>query len=153
VLKRDGTNVVQGSDCSAQSGHWVSVYDGEDWDSASDLQIDHLVPLKEAWVSGAASWYVVCDPPPVLPLTYGLDYNRTTARRQSFANDLTRPQLIAVTGRVNQAKGDKDPAEWLPPLTTYHCTYARAWVTVKHYYGLTVNEEEFGALQSILDSC
>jgi len=59
VLKRDGTDVVQGSDCSAQSGTWFSEYDGETWTSASDLQIDHLVPLKEAWVSGAASWSVV----------------------------------------------------------------------------------------------
>ena len=79
--------------------------------------------------------------------------NRTTARRQALANDLTRPQLIAVTGRVNQSKGDKDPAEWMPPEGSYACTYVRAWVTVKHFYDLSVDEAEFTALEEILDSC
>jgi len=79
-------------------------------------------------------------------------FNRTTARRQAFANDLTRPQLIAVTGRVNQAKGDKDPAEWMPD-SSYACTYVRAWVTVKHYYDLSVDEAEYEALEEVLNSC
>ncbi|KAF9372238.1 hypothetical protein CPC16_002537, partial [Podila verticillata] len=91
VLKRDGTDVVTNSACAATSGHWVSPYDGAVWDNRSDLDIDHLVPLREAWVSGARLW--------------------TSAQREAFANDLTRPQLVAVTDRVNQAKGDKDPAE------------------------------------------
>ncbi|KAK1178848.1 HNH endonuclease family protein [Streptomyces sp. NBS 14/10] len=133
VLKRDGTNVQQDSSCAAVSGTWRSVYDNATWTAASDLDIDHLVPLAEAWDSGASGW--------------------TTARRQSFANDLTRPQLIAVTDNVNQAKGDKDPAEWLPPVTSYRCTYARAWVQVKQYYGLSVDSAEKSALSSILNGC
>lgn len=133
VLKRDGTNVQQDSSCAAVSGTWRSVYDNATWTAASDLDIDHLVPLAEAWDSGASGW--------------------TTARRQSFANDLTRPQLIAVTDNVNQAKGDKDPAEWLPPVTSYRCTYARAWVQVKYYYGLSVDSAEKSALSSILNGC
>ena len=47
-------------------------------------------------------------------------------KRQKLANDLNRPQLLAVTDNVNQAKGDKDPAKWLPPRTAYHCEYVRA---------------------------
>ncbi|MFD8384023.1 HNH endonuclease family protein [Streptomyces sp. NPDC059679] len=133
VLKRDGTNVQQDSSCAAVSGTWRSVYDNATWTAASDLDIDHLVPLAEAWDSGASRW--------------------TTARRQSFANDLTRPQLIAVTDNVNQAKGDQDPAEWLPPVTSYRCTYARAWVQVKYYYGLSVDSAEKSALSSILNGC
>ncbi|MGO4421345.1 HNH endonuclease family protein [Streptomyces sp. NPDC000941] len=133
VLKRDGTNVQQDSSCAAVSGTWHSVYDNATWTAASDLDIDHLVPLAEAWDSGASGW--------------------TTARRQSFANDLTRPQLIAVTDNVNQAKGDKDPAEWLPSVTSYRCTYARAWVQVKYYYGLSVDSAEKSALSSILNGC
>ncbi|MDW6063148.1 HNH endonuclease family protein [Streptomyces sp. FXJ1.4098] len=133
VLKRDGTNVQQDSSCAAVSGTWRSVYDNATWTAASDLDIDHLVPLAEAWDSGASGW--------------------TTARRQSFANDLTRPQLIAVTDNVNQAKGDQDPAEWLPPVTSYRCTYARAWVQVKYYYGLSVDSAEKSALSSILNGC
>ena len=95
----------QDSSCAATSGSWYSAYDGATWTAASDLDIDHVVPLAEAWDSGASGW--------------------TTAQRQAFANDLTRPQLIAVTDNVNQAKGDKDPAEWLPSVTSYRCTYAR----------------------------
>ncbi|MFJ1924165.1 MULTISPECIES: HNH endonuclease family protein [unclassified Streptomyces] len=133
VLKRDGTNVTQDSSCAAVSGSWYSEYDGATWTAAADLDIDHMVPLAEAWRSGASSW--------------------TTAQRQAYANDLTRPQLIAVTDNVNQSKGDKDPAKWLPSRAAYKCTYARAWVHVKHYYDLTVDAAEKTALQSVLNDC
>ncbi|MFE4689043.1 HNH endonuclease family protein [Streptomyces sp. NPDC056749] len=133
VLKRDGTGVVQDSSCAATSGSWYSEYDGATWTAASDLDIDHMVPLAEAWRSGASGW--------------------TTAQRQSFANDLTRPQLIAVTDNVNQSKSDQDPGEWLPSRAAYRCTYARAWVHVKHYYGLSVDSTEKSALQSVLNGC
>jgi len=133
VLKRDGVNVVTDSACASVSGSWYSEYDGATWTVASDLDIDHVVPLAEAWRSGASSW--------------------TTSRRQEFANDLTRPQLIAVTDNVNQAKGDQDPAEWMPPRTAYRCTYARMWVHVKYAYGLSVDSAEKSALQSVLNGC
>ena len=71
-------------------------YDGANWTAASDLDIDHVVPLKNAWISGAWAW--------------------TSSKRESFANDLADPQLIAVTDNVNQAKGDKSPDAWKPPL-------------------------------------
>ncbi|WP_431044669.1 HNH endonuclease family protein [Streptomyces sp. P1-3] len=133
VLKRDGTDVEQDSSCAAVSGSWYSPYDGDTWTVASDLDIDHVVPLAEAWRSGASSW--------------------TTAERQALANDLTHSQLIAVTDNVNQAKGDKDPAEWMPPLSSYHCMYARMWVSVKHTYDLTVDSAEKSALSSVLNGC
>ncbi|MEU2020722.1 HNH endonuclease family protein [Streptomyces sp. NPDC016469] len=133
VLKRDGTNVSQDSSCAATSGSWYSEYDGATWTVASDLDIDHMVPLAEAWRSGASSW--------------------TTAQRQAYANDLTRPQLIAVTDNVNQSKGDQDPASWMPPRAAYKCTYVRAWVHVKHYYKLSVDSAEKSALQSALSGC
>ncbi|KAG8695938.1 hypothetical protein FRC09_008849 [Ceratobasidium sp. 395] len=133
VLKRDGTNVVTDSSCAATSGTWISVYDGATWTAGSDVDIDHLVPLKEAWLSGARDW--------------------TTARREALANDLTRPQLLAVTDNVNESKGDRDPANWMPPLASYHCTYVRAWITVKHYYGLTIDSAEKTALTNYLSSC
>ncbi|ROV70330.1 HNH endonuclease family protein [Streptomyces globisporus] len=133
VLKRDGTNVQQDSSCAAVSGSWYSPYDGATWSAASDVDIDHMVPLAEAWRSGASGW--------------------TTAQRQSFANDLTRPQLIAVTDNVNQSKGDKDPAEWMPPRSSYKCIYVRAWVHVKKQYNLSVDSAEKSALQSALNGC
>ncbi len=133
VLKRDGVNVVQDSACAAVSGSWYSEYDGATWTAASDLDIDHVVPLAEAWRSGANSW--------------------TTSKRQQLANDLTRPQLIAVTDNVNQAKGDLDPGKWLPSRTAYRCTYARMWVNVKQYYGLSMDSGEKTALVNILNGC
>ncbi|WP_330457603.1 HNH endonuclease family protein [Streptomyces sp. NBC_00820] len=133
ILKRDGSNVVTDSACVSQSGSWYSPYDGATWSSPSDVDIDHLVPLAEAWDSGASQW--------------------TTAQRQAFANDVTRPQLLAVTDNVNQSKGDQDPATWMPALTSYRCTYVRAWVQVKYYYNLSVDSAEKSALQSDLAGC
>ncbi|MER6333863.1 HNH endonuclease family protein [Streptomyces sp. NPDC001034] len=133
ILKRDGSNVVTDSACTATSGSWYSPYDGATWTAASDVDIDHLVPLAEAWDSGASKW--------------------TTAQRQAFANDVTRPQLLAVTDNVNQSKGDQDPATWIPSRTAYVCTYVRAWVQVKYYYNLSVDPAEKTALQNDLASC
>ncbi len=70
---------------------WYSPYDGATWTAASDVDIDHMVPLAEAWASGAWAW--------------------TTSQRQTYANDLGGPELWAVTDSVSQSKGDKDPAE------------------------------------------
>ncbi|KAL4914664.1 hypothetical protein BDW62DRAFT_190061 [Aspergillus aurantiobrunneus] len=133
VLVRDGENVETGSGCSIDSGSWYSEYDGETWTQASDVDIDHVVPLSNAWNSGASEW--------------------TTDEREAFANDLDIPQLLAVTDNVNQAKGDAGPEEWLPSLTSYHCTYGKMWVTVKHTYELTVTEAEKSALQDLLATC
>ncbi|MGC4797159.1 HNH endonuclease family protein [Micromonospora saelicesensis] len=133
VLKRDGTSVVVDSACAATSGRWYSPYDGATWTAASDVDIDHVVPLAEAWRSGANSW--------------------TTSRRQSFANDLTRPQLIAVTDNVNQSKGDQDPSTWQPPLSSYRCTYSKMWISVKYNWSLTLQTSEKSALQTMLNTC
>ncbi|MDG4817029.1 MULTISPECIES: DUF1524 domain-containing protein [unclassified Micromonospora] len=133
VLKRDGTSVVVNTSCQATSGRWYSPYDGVTWTAASDVDIDHVVPLAEAWRSGANSW--------------------TTSRRQSFANDLSHPQLIAVTDNVNQSKGDQDPSTWQPSLSSYRCTYSKMWITVKYAWGLRLQSSEKSALQSMLNTC
>jgi hypothetical protein len=133
VLKRDGTNVVQDSSCAATSGTWRSPFDGATWTAASDVDIDHMVPLANAWRSGASSW--------------------TTTRRGQFANDLNSPQLWAVTDEVNSAKGDKSPDAWKPPLTSFHCTYARSWIGVKATWGLSITSAEKSALNTMLNTC
>ncbi|KQC37870.1 HNH endonuclease family protein [Frankia sp. ACN1ag] len=133
VLKRDGVGVVVDSSCAPTAGSWYSPYDGATWTSPADVDIDHMVPLAEAWASGAWAW--------------------TTAQRQTYANDLGGPELWAVTDNVNQSKGDKDPAEWQPSLTSFRCTYARAWIQVKYYYNLTVDSPEKSALTGMLNTC
>jgi hypothetical protein len=133
VLKRDGSNVVVNSSCASTSGSWYSPYDGATWTNAADVDIDHIVPLSEAWRSGASSW--------------------TTSRRQSFANDLSHPQLIAVTDNVNQSKGDQDPSTWQPSRTAYRCTYAKMWISSKSFWGLRLQSSEKSALQTMLNTC
>lgn len=133
VLRRDGTNVTVNSACSPTSGSWYSTYDGVTETAATDTDIDHVVPLAEAWRSGASGW--------------------TPSRRQSFANSLDTPQLIAVTDNSNQSKGDRDPASWRPTRTAFHCTYARMWIGTKHSWGLSLQSSERSALQSMLNTC
>ncbi len=121
-------------DCVVVGGRWYSRYDGKSTTMASGFDIDHMVPLAEAWGSGAAVW--------------------TPQRRQDFANDLAyRPALIAVTASSNRSKGDRDPAEWLPPSTSYWCKYLRQWVGVKYRWGLSVDAEEKAAISAGLEGC
>jgi hypothetical protein len=133
VLKRDGTDVETGDDCAATSGTWTSPYDDGVWTDPQDVDIDHMIPLAEAWRSGASSW--------------------TQDQRAAFANDLEHAQLWAVTDNVNQEKGDKDPAEWMPPKAEVACLYIRAWVDVKFQWKMTIDDAEKAAVTGILDGC
>ena len=120
--------------CRTTVGRWRSLYDGRTTEDPDDLQIDHFVPLADAWRSGAGAW------PP--------------ERRLAFANDRTRPDtLVAVTGSTNQSKGDRTPDEWLPPDRSSWCTYAEMWVEVKSAWGLTVTAPERARLAELLASC
>jgi hypothetical protein len=133
VLLRDGDDVEVGTDCAATSGSWTSPYDGGSWTETSDVDIDHMVPLAAAWRAGAADW--------------------TTAEREEFANDLSSPQLWAVTDNVNQSKSDQTPDQWKPPLESNWCQYASAYTDVKYTYDLTVTDAEKGALADMLATC
>ncbi|MGB2569924.1 HNH endonuclease family protein [Micromonospora citrea] len=120
--------------CTLSGGRWYSYYDNAYWTLTGDLDIDHMVPLAEAWDSGARNW--------------------TSSRRQAYANDLgdSRP-LIAVTDNVNQAKGDQDPATWLPPYASARCRYVKEWVATKIRWRLTVDNAEKSALTSWANNC
>ena len=132
VLKRDGTGVVVDSACKATKGSWTSVYDGVTTSDPSTFDIDHVVPLAEAWGSGASGW--------------------TSTERKNFANDLTRPQLIAVSASSNRSKGDQDPAEWQPTSAAWRCEYVREWINVKYYWDLEVDSTEKSAVEDMLDT-
>ncbi|WP_240796457.1 HNH endonuclease family protein [Streptomyces sp. RFCAC02] len=133
VLARDGADVTADDECQPQSGTWTSAYDGETFTDPGDLDIDHIVPLANAWRSGADEW--------------------TDEERETFANDLDHPQLLAVSAASNRSKGDQGPEDWLPPGETFHCDYARAWTAVKDTYGLTVTAAEHDSLTHLLDTC
>jgi hypothetical protein len=128
------TKPAVGWGCLLSGGRWYSYYDNAYYTLTSDLDIDHMVPLAEAWDSGARNW--------------------TTSRRQSYANDLgdSRP-LVAVRDRVNQAKGDQDPARWMPSYSGATCRYIQEWVATKIRWRLTVDSAEKSALTRYANSC
>jgi hypothetical protein len=132
VLERDGSGVAVDGACHPVSGSWFSQYDAVTLTSASGVDIDHVAPLAEAWRSGASSW--------------------TTSRRQSFANDLADPQLIAVSASSNRSKSDQDPSTWTPRVA-YSCTYSKIWIASKSAWALRLQPAEKSALQGLLSTC
>ncbi|WP_419931493.1 HNH endonuclease family protein [Candidatus Poriferisodalis sp.] len=115
-------------------GNWLSVYDSAVVTEAAELDIDHLVPLAEAWESGGHLW--------------------TAATWARFANDLGDPRsLIAVSASTNRSKGARDPAEWWPPDAGYRCQYAADWIAVKTRWDLAVDLAERSALESRIEQC
>jgi hypothetical protein len=133
VLRRDAKAAGLDTRARTDSQHWHSPYDDRILTTASDVHVDHVVPLANAWRSGADEW--------------------SPARRHDFANDLSTTQLLAVSTLANGAKGDQSPDQWVPPNTAYHCVYSRAWTHVKFTYGLSVTAKEKAALSSMLDTC
>ena len=122
----------QVSGCKVVNGKWVSQFDGVSTTNSSNFDIDHFVPLKEAWDSGAWRW------------------DRGT--RQRYANDLGYAlSLIAVTASSNRSKGARDPAQWLPNQN--RCRYAKSWIGVKFRWRLSVDSREKRSLDRILANC
>jgi hypothetical protein len=134
VLLRDAVGSPSvGSGCDVGAGLWYSVYDGVWLDDARQLQVDHVVALKEAWDSGARDW----DP----------------SRHVAFGNDLTSPlTLIAVSSSSNQDKGDADPSNWLPSNEDDICRYIAAWVVIKANWELSMDPSEHGRMGNLLEA-
>ncbi|MEU5975510.1 HNH endonuclease family protein [Streptomyces sp. NPDC047315] len=123
-----------GARCALTGGSWWSYYDDTVVNAASGLDIDHMVPLAEAWDSGAYGW--------------------TAARREAYANDQGQASsLIAVTGKSNRSKADQDPAEWLPPAADALCRYTSEWLATKLRWGLSIDEEEQRRLYQLAAGC
>jgi len=117
--------------CKVIEGDWLSPYDNVMHTNPSNLDIDHMVPLKEAWDSGAWNW--------------------TAAQRQTFANDLSDARaLIAVSAGQNRSKSDRDPSNWIPPQKSYTCTYLSEWVAIKARWNLSMDQSEFGRIKNLL---
>ena len=133
VLRRDGTDVRTGSSCNPTRGRWRSPYDGQTVRDPDGIDIDHMVPLANAWRSGADRW--------------------TDARREAFANELAKPELRAGSRYINRSKGDQSPDQWRPSNTRYWCKYARAWITVKFEWDLSVTRAERAARREMLTFC
>jgi hypothetical protein len=121
-------------DCTVATGRWVSPWSGVVVTQASQVQIDHEVPLAEVWRSGAWAW--------------------TPAQRLAYANDLSfADHLNALPNSENTAKSDHDPTSWKPSLTTSWCRYARDWTTIKATYHLTADPTEWDAALTMAKTC
>ena len=134
LISESTVKVTTGSSCKVLSGKWRSSYDGTVTTDPSTFDIDHFVPLKEAWESGANRW--------------------DTATRTAFANDLSYGgSLIAVTASSNRSKSDRDPQNWMPTKSSYHCKYVATWIAVKYRWQLSVNTAEKTFLTAEVESC
>ncbi len=138
ILRRDLREVaVRADTCRVSRGILIDPYDGErvafvSGAATSELvQIDHVVSLSYAWRHGAGAW--------------------TAARRLAFAND--PGDLVAVSERMNDAKGPFGPGQWLPPSATGRCVFVVRWVTVMAEYGLTVHPGDRAAAERVLRTC
>ncbi|MGI9188108.1 MAG: excalibur calcium-binding domain-containing protein [Gaiellales bacterium] len=120
--------------CRLSGGRWWSAYDNLFITDSGGLDIDHFVPLSEAWQSGAWRW--------------------SAATREAYANDLGYPlSLIAVTATTNRQKSDQDPAEWMPAFSNYRCTYVATWIAVKWRWRLAIDPAEQVALRLGISGC
>lgn len=132
VLIRDATHIDHVSKSCAVYGTWTSLYDNKKTSSPGDLEVDHLVPLAEAWHAGAWTW--------------------SSKKKTAFGNDLGyKWELQAVTASLNQAKEDSDPTGWMPPKN--RCTYIAAWIGVKYRWGLTIDPAEKATLLRWVEKC
>ncbi|HZY64305.1 MAG TPA: HNH endonuclease family protein [Rubrobacteraceae bacterium] len=131
ALIRDGEEVVVEDGCDVVTGVWLDPFTAQTFTDPSDIDVDHGVPLANAWRSGADSW--------------------DAAERERYAND--PDVLLSVEDNANQSKGDKGPEAWKPPNEAEWCDYAKQWTSIKAKYELSVNEQEKQALPQMLGSC
>ena len=140
ILKRDLTKIVvkeKTKSCVVMSGVLVDPFSGETLNfvqgvkTSSDIQIDHIVALSNAWQTGA--------------------FMLTADQRKAFANDPLN--LLAVKGKLNSQKGESDAATWLPPLKSYRCDYVSRQIAVKMKYKLWFTAPEKEAMIRILKTC
>lgn len=126
VLIRDNIGTLKfkaENPCSVTEGLWLDPYAGDQFTDAQAIQIDHMVPLKEAYISGAYKW--------------------TFKERCLYGNYLGyNKHLIAVDGEQNNNKGDQNPINYMPPLKQYQCVYLKDWLTIKAIWGLSLTEDE-----------
>ncbi|MFF8036315.1 HNH endonuclease family protein [Streptomyces sp. NPDC016626] len=118
--------------CTLTGGLWYSWYDDTE---VTKTDIDHMVPLAEAWDSGASQW--------------------TRQRRVEYANYLGDDRhLVAVSQRSNRQKSDQDVSTWIvPDNPSQRCRYLADQVAIKLAWDLTVDAAEQAAMRRIAAEC
>ena len=122
------------SSCYVDTGKWYGVYTATYYYSASELDVDHFVPLKNAHDSGGYEW--------------------SLSKKKEYANYLDdSDHLIAVQSSANRSKGASGPENWKPTNKDYWCEYAYDWIRIKDTWGLTATQSEWNALVSMIATC
>ena len=120
--------------CQVATGRWTGPYTGQVLTDATQLDVDHVVPLANAHRSGAWDW--------------------TRDQKRAYANDLSDPEHLAATTRsANRAKGADGPEDWRPPDESYWCAYAQNWISIKARWDLTATPQEQDTLKEMLSTC
>ena len=131
VLARDADlNVTYSPDgCSVQEGAWNDPYTAVTIETPQKIQIDHFVPLKNAYMSGAHEW--------------------NASKRCLYANYLGNSfHLLAVSAHENLSKSDGSPRRYTPPNKDYICQYLKQWLAVKAIWNLRLTPPEASAVES-----
>lgn len=132
VLIRDSLIPATSTDakpCTIEQGEWLDPYTNQKFTLDGEIQIDHMVPLKEAYDAGAMQW--------------------SRSKRCVYANFLGMKQhLISTSNFENQSKSDKTPAEYIPPQKDYVCTYLKNWLNVKLVWKLSMSSIEAAAIKN-----
>lgn len=136
VLVRDSEEVVsyRGTrECVVDSGKWQDPYSGAEFTQAREVQIDHMVPLKHAYLAGAWQW----------------DYKT----RCLYANYMGyKNHLLPASVRENTSKGDRGPEKYLPSNENYRCQYIKDWLTIKLIWQLSMTSEEVTAIEAVVQN-
>lgn len=135
IAESETTPVFADSEeCRVTQVQLTAPYTGRQFGDASDLDVDHMVPLANAHKSGGWAW--------------------SKERKEDYANDLSYANhLIAVQASANRQKGSKGPEAWRPPRREYWCQYATDWASIKQNWGLTATQREVDALREMFEAC
>jgi len=137
VLVRDATGKItfeKPRKCVVIRGQWLDPYTGTTFKEPRQLDVDHVVPLKNAHESGAWKW--------------------SAAKREEYANYLKDSRhLLAVKASENRKKGAKGPDDYMPPDTEFRCEYVKAWMKIKRDWDLSFTDPEWNAVSDINQHC
>ena len=130
ILQRDMKNMTFEKDgCTVKTGTLQDPFTGKTLKYVrgnSNVDIDHIVPLKAGWDSGAFAW--------------------SDAKREEFANDPLN--LWAVSASANRAKGAQTPATWMPINKDKACEYGLAFLKVSEKYDLKIDKKDVASVDA-----
>ena len=122
---------AQSNNCRVVGGLWFGPFLGKFVTESSDLDVDHVIPLKWAHTHGGWRW--------------------SAEQKQTFANDYEN--LILVDDGRNQSKGSKGPGDWMPDNAAYHCAYAFKWSYLIDKYNLASNQIDLAMIADVSSGC